>query len=374
MPKKTNPPSILYFVQLPPPLHGVSYINQVVTTSPIVNRGLRVRVLPIRFSSDVGQLNRLTTKKVFILWGLFLRLWYCLLFFRPDMVYFTVVPVGNTFFRDLLFLLTLRLFRAKRIFHFHLRGIGPFLERHPWLYRLYIWLFRRAWIVHLSKGLLEEEIVPLKLRNAAVCAVENGVGEVLYPLRDYRCEGQVRLLFLSHLQESKGVFILLESFSILARERADVELHICGNPVPESVGTQIVEKIEAYGLRQRVFLHGMVSGEMKHSMFSQADIFVHPTLYDAFPLVVLEAMQAGLPIVASSEGAIPEMITHGETGVLVEKGNVDKLAQAIGSLLDNAEERQRLGQNARSVYVATYTLTAFEQRMRAVFEQVMNSK
>jgi glycosyltransferase involved in cell wall biosynthesis len=85
-------------------------------------------------------------------------------------------------------------------------------------------------------------------------------------------------------------------------------------------------------------------GEEKYGELRKADLFVFPTYNDAFPLVTLEAMQFALPVISTNEGGVPDIVNDGETGFLVERQNVEQLAEKIALLLQNKELRQMMGQ------------------------------
>ncbi len=101
--------------------------------------------------------------------------------------------------------------------------------------------------------------------------------------------------------------------------------------------------------RENVMIHNNVEpgSESLREFYRSADLFVLPTAADASPHVVLEAMAAGVPVVSTNVGAIPEMVRDGETGVLVAQGSVDALRQALTLLISDTPRRRALGLSAR---------------------------
>jgi glycosyltransferase involved in cell wall biosynthesis len=97
-----------------------------------------------------------------------------------------------------------------------------------------------------------------------------------------------------------------------------------------------------------------------------ADIFVLPSRSEAFPNAVLEAMAAGLPIVASDVGGIPELVENGRTGLLVRAGQPKALADGLCELMADPARAARLGETARSVAQARYSF----DRMVGAFEEI----
>jgi glycosyltransferase involved in cell wall biosynthesis len=102
-----------------------------------------------------------------------------------------------------------------------------------------------------------------------------------------------------------------------------------------------------------------------------ADIFVLPSLEEGSGSVsMLEAMQAGLAIVASNIDGIPEDVTGGDSALLVEPGNVDQLSQAIESLLNDAELRRRLQRRAREIFVKRFSAESFTNALAVLYAEL----
>ena len=95
------------------------------------------------------------------------------------------------------------------------------------------------------------------------------------------------------------------------------------------------------------------------------------TNWEGFPLSILEAMRAGLPVVASSVGGIGESVRDGETGYLVARGDVDMLRERIGVLLADAALRVRLGDAGRRRYENHFTMDQMVKKTLAVYEDVL---
>ena len=107
-------------------------------------------------------------------------------------------------------------------------------------------------------------------------------------------------------------------------------------------------------------------------MFKQSDIFVFPTEYECFPLVLLEAMQFGLPCISTVEGGIPNIIDDGYTGILIPKNNVDALERAIRKLATNPDVTTKMGERAKQKFDNQFTIEIFEQRLIDIFRQCLN--
>jgi glycosyltransferase involved in cell wall biosynthesis len=163
--------------------------------------------------------------------------------------------------------------------------------------------------------------------------------------------GRLRYLFLGQLVARKGIETLLHAFALLD---ADADLVLAGgNWDADPYAQQLRQDITALGLAGRVHCenHRRDIAVMLHD----CDVFVLPSLSEARPRVLIEAMCVGKPIVASNVGGIPEMIRDGVTGYLVPPGEPKALADALAALAESPQLRAELGQRARD-----YALRAFD--------------
>jgi len=137
---------------------------------------------------------------------------------------------------------------------------------------------------------------------------------------------------------------------------------------------EIREFISKNNLNDHFTYAGYVGDEQKRTeYFRQSDIFIFPTLRDVFGLVLLHAMAEGLPVVASREGAVPEIVEDGQTGFLFPKGDDAVLAEKILLLARDPRLRSEMGGKGRAKYERVYTLDAYAQRMIRVFNSLEES-
>jgi len=101
------------------------------------------------------------------------------------------------------------------------------------------------------------------------------------------------------------------------------------------------------------------------------DVFVLPSRYEGFPLSIVEAMLAGLPVVAADVGSVSEAVIDGETGLLVAPDDPGALADAIRSLLSDPEQRRRMGENGRELARARFTAQAMADRFEELYSEVL---
>ncbi|KZM73718.1 glycosyltransferase family 4 protein [Nocardia terpenica] len=134
-----------------------------------------------------------------------------------------------------------------------------------------------------------------------------------------------RFLYLGRVDYYKGVECLLDALAAVPDN--DIRLHVAGTGMLEP-------RVRAAAAKDgRIVVHGAVDGEHRRALLAEADALVCPsTSPETFGLVVLEAFCAGLPVIASRVGALPELVRHDENGLLVAPGSPDELASALRAL------------------------------------------
>ncbi|HYZ16831.1 MAG TPA: glycosyltransferase family 4 protein [Candidatus Acidoferrum sp.] len=174
--------------------------------------------------------------------------------------------------------------------------------------------------------------------------------------------GPLRMLFVGGEFNRKGGPLLVRTFLRGFGERDDVELHIVS-------GQAQVPK------HPRIVVHRDVApySPAWHDLYAAADLFVLPTLRDASPHVVVEAMAAGLPVVATPVGSIVEMVDDGRTGILVAPGDEASLARALVTLLDDVALRRRFGSAGAARVVESFDAQINARALARVFVSAAGS-
>ena len=128
--------------------------------------------------------------------------------------------------------------------------------------------------------------------------------------------------------------------------------------------------VESQGLRDLCKFPGQVTGVEKFKVYAEADIFCFPSWYESesFPLVLVEAMSFGLPIVSTRWRGIPSIVDDGVNGFLVEPRDAQAIAEKLELLLGREDLRLSMGQAGRARFLANFTMERHLERMREVFE------
>lgn len=214
----------------------------------------------------------------------------------------------------------------------------------------------------LGKGWLRERI-----------GVQNN--EILI-LHASRITGSKKISYL----ESKGVVTLIKSFAILAQTNKNIKLLISAARPPKvweeefkKELTRIEELSEVHGIKNRVIVKSFELDEMPH-VYNGCDIFVMASQNESFGLVYAEAMACCIPVIGTSVGGIPEIITNNVTGYLVEPNNPVELSKKIDILVKEEYVRKNMGEEGIKYVKQNFELKKMIDRLLGIFSSVIEKK
>ena len=201
--------------------------------------------------------------------------------------------------------------------------------------------------------------------------VPNGVDVARFaaaqPFTDVAAHDAPTLLFVGRLEPRKGLEPLVRAFTRLKADRPELVLHVVG----EGAQLERCRRLLPDRLRADVHFHGRVPADEVPRWFASCDLYVSPALGgESFGIVLLEAMAAGTPVVASAIPGYCSVATDGIQGRLVPPGDVPALADAIGALLDNPALRSAMGAEGRRT-AARYDWPVVAARVRANYEDAI---
>jgi glycosyltransferase involved in cell wall biosynthesis len=155
---------------------------------------------------------------------------------------------------------------------------------------------------------------------------------------------------VANFYKTKGLEHLIKAAKEIIKENSQTKFVIVGEG---RLRSKLEKMIKKYGLENNVFLKGRIPNAYKH--LKAFDAFVLPSLKEGFPWIILEAMAAELPIIATKVGALPEIINDKEDGLLVEPGSSQELAERIKELLKNPDAARAMGIRAKAKLVEKFS-------------------
>lgn len=173
--------------------------------------------------------------------------------------------------------------------------------------------------------------------------------------------------YVGRVQRAKGVFELVRAFSVLRLRYPDATLKLFGKVYERG---ELEALISSLGLQGSVELAGFFDSSVDE-VLSGFDVFVFPSRWEGFPYSLLEAMRAGLPVISTDVGGIPELIRDGENGFLVPRRRPWAFAQAMARLAADEPLRERLGNAARETIRREFLFARFERQVQEILADLM---
>ena len=182
------------------------------------------------------------------------------------------------------------------------------------------------------------------------------------------------IFFVSQLQERKGAPVLAEACSLLKERGVDFHCVLAGDGPEKPVVERLVEQ---YGLKDCVALPGAIFVDQVNAYLKQADIFVLPCVVarngdiDGIPVALMEAMACEVAVVSTRVSGIPELIQDGESGLLVPENDAAALADGLQQLIEDKEERLRLGKNGREKVMREFDVDISAAQLAKLFDSYL---
>jgi glycosyltransferase involved in cell wall biosynthesis/peptidoglycan/xylan/chitin deacetylase (PgdA/CDA1 family) len=206
-----------------------------------------------------------------------------------------------------------------------------------------------------------EQLVTEGVPEERITVISNGVDLATFPSHTYSARPR-RIAMVACLREEKRIDVLIEAAPRILERHPDAEFLIVGDgrcrehltTLARTTGVQ--ERFRFLGHRDDV-----------PTVLADADLFVLPSASEAFPNVILEAMAAGLPVVATRVGGIPELVEEGVTGSLVPPADSRALADALLRLLDNPDRAAALGRTGRSRIEQAYSFDRMVEQFETLY-------
>ncbi len=211
-----------------------------------------------------------------------------------------------------------------------------------------------------------------------IFAIHNGVDSSLKLLpkpraliRRLRLENKTILLFMGLFIDRKNPLFLVRVMHYFRQRGIQVGLILCGRGALKSV---LQREIDRLGLGDVIVFHDPVFKKEKNELMAAADIFVHPAKEEGFPLVIIESMVAGLPVVVTDGFSASEAVVHGRTGYLARQDDLDDWISKIYHLLKNESLRKKMARTAHTLAKRKFQWSIAAKRTAEVFRLVKSQK
>ncbi|MCC6019382.1 MAG: glycosyltransferase family 4 protein [Candidatus Verstraetearchaeota archaeon] len=251
------------------------------------------------------------------------------------------------------------------------------------LYRslaMYIWLTLKLIDIHIvvSKSMVKDAI-EAGSNPSKIQVVYNGIdtrkASLLGDIETVEKYGIHKedfvILYLGRLHPKKSLEDLVKAFPRVVQKVPNAKLVIAGKGSEEAKLKKLVEELKLQG---KVIFTGFVSENEKWSLLKRCDVFVLPSIVEAFGIALIEAMACGKPVIATRVGPFPEIIKNGETGILVPAHSPSDLADAIINLAQDPEKRMLIGKKAKEEVENRFDIRKIANDYLKVYNMVVKGR
>jgi glycosyltransferase involved in cell wall biosynthesis len=186
--------------------------------------------------------------------------------------------------------------------------------------------------------------------------------------------GERGVLFVGRLSAPKGIYDLFDAIPRVIERHPDTRFVLAGVAESDAMEPVIRAEADRRGIAHRITFLGSVEGRDKAAAYATCEMLVVPSWTEAFPLVIPEAMAAGLPVIATAVGAIPDFVTDGEDGFLVPPRDPAALADRISRLLEDEHLRRRISERVRERAPREFAIEVGSVKMASIVRSVLEER
>lgn len=249
----------------------------------------------------------------------------------------------------------------------HVRDYFARLYRTSFSRRLYFETMKRAdrVIVSVDDAL---NYLPEFVRSKSTTICHGVDTRFFHPKKPKESNPEFRVTYLGRLAPEKGVSGAIRAISLMRREVSNVLFQVAGDG-PQRAELELLARSEASGNSVRFI--GEIFGSRVPELLRDSDVLICPSIADASPTVLMQAMACGVPIVATNVGGIPEVLDYGRYGLLVSPNNPKELCEALVKLHKSPELAEKLGKRGRLEVERNYDWEVIARRVLEVYQECL---
>ena len=368
-------PRVLVVGPLFPKGGGEGMVNKILLTSCLSDQFEMVHLDTGRTKAGEGKESKIALINFYYYFRQLSKLLWILLLQRPQIMHQSVTD-QLALWKESTFMLLARILGVKVVAHMH----GPVLDLQlrqssPWKKRLMIAALSVPHVIIALSEYWRTFFTTEVSSHLRVIVVPNCIDQSIAQAMD-RVESENKeqgclVLFLGWLSMRKGLPDALRAASLVRRQVPEVRFVFAGSLEPGSHKDTLERACEVAGLEGNVSFPGLVIGDEKLALLSEASIFILPSYNENLPVAILEAMAMGLPIVTTLVGGIPDMIKDGSGGFLIQPGDYEALAERIVHLAKDPGLRRRMGQANVARVRQEYHPRIFFSRIASLYKQLL---
>lgn len=280
------------------------------------------------------------------------------------------------FWEKSVFLIISKFFFKKTIIHIHGAEFDKFYKNSNFIEKFIIKM-----VLNIS-----DKVIVLSIRwkyfflqiidNEKISVIQNGIDCSKLVLFENHLRNEefkrINILFLGNLVQRKGVYDILKSIPIVLSGYKNVQFIFAGSEERSGEIDELKKETVRQNIDSYVTFKSNFSEQDRTKLLIMSDVFVLPSYAEGLPISLLEAMAAGLPIISTSVGGIPEVITEGENGFLINPGDYMELANKIQELIEDPEIKKKMGKNNQEKIRAKYNWKIIANQLTDEYNKLLN--
>ena len=360
---------IIVIGKIPPPFIGTSVWFESLRHSAI-NMDFQIYWFNVNIHKNLNSIGKKGVRKTWLNMRLYFSFSKVLKDFKPQLV---LVPISQQtigFLKDSVFI-RLAKKRSRVLVMLHGSGLESWLNGSGKITNNYVGRTFKgtSGAIVLGNNLLH--MFKRWFREEEIFVVPNGLNlDFSTTKREHGSRLIVR--YLGNLQPSKGIRETLEAFRLLYQELKDLEMRVAGQWRDKETKDWCEKQVREHALP--VIFEGPVYGHEKLKALTNSDLFVFtPNKPEGHPLVIIEAMAAGLPIISTDQGAIIESVLDGENGFIVPVNDPPAIAEKLKLLIEDKALREKMGRRSRELYEQNFTEEKMVERLASAINKTLDS-
>lgn len=361
---------VLLLGKLPPPYMGPSVATQLLLQSDLKNRFELIH-FDTKLNDDLNDLGKWKFSKLTSSLTKAKDLRKRIQVEQPDL---TIIPIAQTtmgFMKDIPYIWAATRGKGRTVVQLRGSDFKRWVQNAPnWMK----WLVKKSLNRCTSAIVLSPRLKHLFedfFTDDRIFALPNG-GNYKIPIKGIERDLPLKLLYLANLQATKGIEDVIEAMKICKEKGIQsIALDVVGQWRDKVTQQSCEDLVRTHQLP--VTFHPPKTGDEKLQVLSRADAFIFtPRAPEGHPWVTVEAMAAGLPIIATDQGAICDFVREGENGFIVPTQSPESIALAIEKWVQSSEQIQQMGNRSRAIYLEELTEEVLVENYAKAIEAILS--
>lgn len=332
---------------------GISQVIKIILNNHIDNR------FQIDFLSTYEDRSNFGKLLVFI--RSIIEFFIYLLKFKPNIIH-THFSINASIFRKSFFIICGKILGIKTIMHSHTGELEHFISKSNKFIKWFIIKILNTCDYVLIISSNDFEFYKGICTKSIVKVIRNPI-----PIQSNQSKlNTSQVISVGTLGKRKGTFDLIEAIDLIKDDFQNMKFLLIGNGEIRNARRIVAEK----GLQNIIEIPGWLNSDEIKDIYLNSSIFVLPSYFEGMPLAILEAMSFGLPVISTNVNGIPDIVVDGETGILIEPGQIEKLGNEMRKLLLDKNLQKTMGENSKKRIVEYFSASSVLSELYSIYMEI----